>query len=71
MELRVDMPSTNLTEVKVNWYYKCVGRDKDYQFELYPVGASRNKKEAVVANVWNYDPTWKVNGMKTVLTEEK
>lgn len=45
---------------KVNWYYKCVGRDKDYQFELYPVGASRNKKEAVVANVWNYDPTWKV-----------
>ena len=29
---------------KVNWYYKCVGKDKDYQFELYPVGASRNKR---------------------------
>lgn len=45
---------------KVNWYYKSVGKDKEYQFELYPIGASRDKKNAIVANVWNYDPTWKV-----------
>ncbi|WP_071145495.1 calcineurin-like phosphoesterase C-terminal domain-containing protein [Bacteroides ihuae] len=45
---------------KVNWYYKCADKDKDYQFELYPVGASRNIKNAIVANIWNYDSTWKV-----------
>lgn len=45
---------------KINWYYKCLGRDRDYQFELYPRGASHEHPEAVVANVWNYDSTWKV-----------
>lgn len=45
---------------KINWYYKCVGRDKDYQFELYPRGASREHPEAIVANIWNYDETWKI-----------
>ena len=44
----------------VSWYYKSVGKDRNYQFELYPVGASRDKKDAIVANVWNYDSTWKV-----------
>lgn len=44
----------------VNWYYKCVGKSKDYQFEIYPIGSSRDQKDAVVVNVWNYDRTWKV-----------
>ena len=47
-------------EGEVTWYYKSVGKDRNYQFELYPVGASRDKKDAIVANVWNYDSTWKV-----------
>lgn len=45
---------------KVNWYYKSIGRDKSYQFELYPIGTSLDKKNAIVANVWNYDSTWKI-----------
>lgn len=49
---------------KVNWYYKSIGKDKDYQFELYPVGASRDQKDAIVVNVWNYDSTWKVKWME-------
>lgn len=44
----------------INWYYKSVGRDKDYQFELYPRGRSREHPEAVVANVWNVDSSWKI-----------
>ena len=44
----------------LNWYYKSVGRDKDYQFELYPRGRSREHPEAVVANIWNVDSSWKI-----------
>ncbi len=43
-----------------NWYYKSVGDPADYQFQLYGPGESREHPEAVVANVWNYDSTWKV-----------
>lgn len=48
----------------VNWYYKSVGRDRDYQFELYPRGRSREHPEAIVANVWNVDSTWKVEWLE-------
>lgn len=44
----------------INWYYKSVGRDKNYQFELYPRGRSREHPEAVVANIWNVDSSWKI-----------
>ena len=44
----------------IDWYYKVLGRDKDYQFELYPRGRSRQHPEAVVANIWNVDSTWKI-----------
>lgn len=43
-----------------NWYYKSLGRDKSYQMELYPRGVSREHPEAVVANIWNVDSSWKV-----------
>ena len=49
---------------KVNWYYKSVGRDKDYQFELYPTGLSPEHPEAIVANVWNVDSSWKVEWLE-------
>jgi hypothetical protein len=45
---------------KVSWYFKCLGKDRDYQFKLYPPGSSDSHKESIIANVWNYDPTWKV-----------
>ena len=44
----------------INWFYKSVGRDKDYQFELYPRGLSVEHPEAIVANIWNVDSSWKV-----------
>lgn len=48
----------------INWYYKCVGRNRDYQFELYPRGVSREHPEAVVANIWNVDSSWKVEWLE-------
>lgn len=43
-----------------SWYYKSVGKTKDYQFEVYHPGQVVNNPNAVVAKVWNWDPTWKV-----------
>ena len=44
----------------VKWYFKSIGSDRSHQFNAYPVGASTQKPDAVTANVWNYDPAWKV-----------
>lgn len=43
-----------------NWYYKSVGYAPEYQMEVYPAGRSRQHPEAVVANVFNRDRSWKV-----------
>lgn len=52
----------------IRWYSKSVGKDKDHQFNAYPIGYNEQKPNAVTANVWNYDPAWRVywyeNGVK-------
>ncbi|MFC4676136.1 calcineurin-like phosphoesterase C-terminal domain-containing protein [Dysgonomonas termitidis] len=44
----------------VKWYFKTIGKNRNYQFNLYPLGASPEKPDAITANVWNYDPSWKI-----------
>ncbi|HIS22138.1 MAG TPA: calcineurin-like phosphoesterase C-terminal domain-containing protein [Candidatus Cryptobacteroides intestinipullorum] len=44
----------------VEWIYKSSGYSAEYQFRAYLPGASAEFPDAVVANVWNYDPQWKV-----------
>ncbi|MCZ4243802.1 calcineurin-like phosphoesterase family protein [Pedobacter punctiformis] len=44
------------TELK--WYYKSTGRDRKEQLDIY-VDTLTNQKR-LIANVWNYDPEWKV-----------
>ncbi|MCY1531216.1 hypothetical protein D9M68_664350 [compost metagenome] len=44
------------TELK--WYYKSTGLGKDVQVSV-DVAELTNQKR-VIANVWNYDPEWKV-----------
>ncbi len=44
----------------VKWYFKTIGKDRNHQFNLYPAGSSKEKPEAITANVWNYDPSWKI-----------
>ena len=43
-----------------DWYYKPVGKSRQTQFSADRVGADPMKPHSVVANVWNYDPAWKV-----------
>lgn len=42
------------------WYYKSIGRDRNFQFEVYKPGECRNNPGSVVVNVWDYDPCWRI-----------
>lgn len=43
---------------KLKWYYKSTGLDRKYQVSLDLETLTNQKR--VIANVWNYDPEWKV-----------
>lgn len=44
----------------LSWYFKGVGLNKEEQFKLYPVGSDSLYPGCIIANVYNYDPTWTV-----------
>lgn len=44
----------------LSWYYKSISRDRSFQFELFKPGECTNNPKSVVANVWDYDPCWRV-----------
>lgn len=45
---------------KIQWYLKGVNLSKEDQFKLYPVGSDATYPDYIIANVYNYDPEWKV-----------
>lgn len=45
---------------EIKWLYKSAGYPDTYQARAYLPGASPEYPECVVANVWNYDTSWKV-----------
>jgi len=47
--------SNNITS-----YYKCIDKDKNYQFEVYKIGSNKKEPKSFVAKVWNWDKHWKV-----------
>jgi hypothetical protein len=42
----------------LKWYYKSTGLDSKEQVRIY-VDELTNQKR-LIANVWNWDPSWKV-----------
>ncbi|HEX8330477.1 MAG TPA: calcineurin-like phosphoesterase family protein [Hymenobacter sp.] len=44
----------------LQWYYKSVGHPREHQLRSYPKGSVAERPDDVVANVWNWDPQWKV-----------
>ncbi|GAT63061.1 calcineurin-like phosphoesterase [Paludibacter jiangxiensis] len=44
----------------VTWHYKATGQDLSYQFRVYKPGDFQMQPEYLVANVWDWDPAWKV-----------
>ncbi len=49
---------------QLSWYYHPVGGKKEQQLRLYKPGKSLERPGSVVANVWNWDPGWKVEWWK-------
>lgn len=53
---------------KMEWYYKAVGHDRDYQMRVY--SPTRTQSEYVKVNIWNHSPEtwgtpeWWENGVK-------
>lgn len=47
---------------EVKWHYKSAGFDKSYQFRSYRV--KKDDADTVIVNVWNYDPSWKVEWLE-------
>ena len=45
---------------KLSWYYKPVGHDKSLIAQAFGLGESAIHPNSVVANVWDWDPQWKV-----------
>ena len=44
----------------VQWHFKSTGHDLDYQFKVYRPGEFDSQPEYVVANVWDWDNSYKV-----------
>lgn len=44
----------------LGWYYKSVGKPLSHQMRLYTGEDDPSFGEYIVANVWNYDPLWRV-----------
>jgi hypothetical protein len=45
---------------KLTWYYKSVGKDPDFQYEIFVPGEAPLHPEHVVLNVWDCDHKWKI-----------
>lgn len=44
----------------VSWRYKSTGYAIDHQMRLYPHGSDPKAPDDIVANVWDWDPSWQV-----------
>lgn len=45
---------------ELEWYYKSIGRDRNFQYELFRPGEGRLHPDCVLVNVWDYDPLWTI-----------
>jgi hypothetical protein len=44
----------------VSWRYQSTGQDAGHQIRVYPRGADPRAPDEIVANVWDWDPEWRV-----------
>ena len=51
-------------EGSLSWYYKSVGKDKDFQYELFRPGEAQLNPESILLNLWDYDENWTVEWLE-------
>lgn len=44
----------------LQWYYKSIGKDRNFQYEIYRPGQTRQHPDCVVVNAWDYDQHWSI-----------
>ena len=49
-----------LNNEHLSWYYKSVGYDKDFQYEVFLPGEAQLNPDCVVVNLWDYDADWSI-----------
>ena len=45
---------------RLSWYYKSVGYDKDFQYEVFLPGEAQLNPDCVVVNLWDYNADWSI-----------
>lgn len=50
----------NVNGKDVSWHFKAFNHPQECQFRAYPAGTYKDNPNDIVANVWNWDPKWKV-----------
>jgi hypothetical protein len=45
---------------EISWQYKSTGYEFDHQLRVYGHGADPSAPDEIVANVWDWDPRWRV-----------
>lgn len=48
----------------VKWYFKSKNQPREYQFRGYALGQNKGLPDEITANVWNYDPKWRVEWLE-------
>ena len=49
---------------QLTWYYKSVGKDKSFQYEIFRPGECTENPDKWVVNVWDIDNEWRVEWME-------
>ena len=44
----------------LEWYYKSIGKDRNFQYEIYRPGQTRQHPDCIVVNAWDYDEHWSI-----------
>ena len=53
-----------VNDTDVKWIYKSIGYPAAYQMRVYSLGKCEEYPDDIVANVWNWDETWKVEWLE-------
>ncbi len=54
------MMFSKLQASEIEWFYKSVGHERNWQFKVFPAGTVKEKPNSVIAKVWNWDKKWQV-----------
>ena len=55
----------------IRWYYKSTGKPRAHQLRIYEKGRIKDAPEQMAVNVWNWDPSWKIEWLEDGVVKGK